>query len=148
LVTTANPPRSDASLSGRKPMPASTTPLPDAATLRAKGVSEYKASQFEQSIETFRKYLGNYPDDNQEIRWRLAQALYESGRWGEASKEFNELRGSPQPEIRADAIYKLGKVDQKKGDLTAAKQQWKRVVDSYPNTVAAKKAAESLAENP
>lgn len=123
-------------------------PLPDAKTLKAQGVQQYRDKEFEAAILTFRKYLSAYPDEDQEVRWRLANSLLLSKRWGEASKEFNVLRGSQRTEFVADAILKLGKIDQIKGDLPGAKLNWKRVVEKYPNTEAAEEAAKLLAENP
>jgi TolA-binding protein len=148
LLVSKGPSRNDAAGGSRSREPAAQDPLPDAKTLKERGVDQYKKRQFDDAILTFRRYLGAYPDDSQEVRWRLAQALFETNRWGEATQEFNELRGSPQADYRADAILKLGMIDQKKGDMVSARQQWKRVVETYPNTEAAKKASKFLAESP
>lgn len=122
--------------------------LPDADALKDLGVKQYKASRFDDSIGTFRKYLGAYPDENQEVQWRLAQALFQSNRWGEAETEFDKLRGSPRAEFRADAILKLGLIDQIRGDKEGARQHWSNVVDNYPKTDAATRASKLLAETP
>jgi len=122
--------------------------LPDAETLKELGIKQYKASRFDEAIQTFRKYLGAYPDENQEIQWRMAQALFQSNRWGDAETEFDKLRGSPRPEFRADAILKLGLIDQIRGDKDGARQHWKNVVDNYPKTDAATRASKLLAETP
>lgn len=152
LLVSAGPGRSDAAAQTRPvvPPPAAATnePLPDAATLKQQGVDQYRKKEFGLAILSFKRYLDNYPDGSQEVRWRLAQALLENKQWGEASKEFNELRGAPQPEYRADALLKLGIIDEKRGDMPAARRQWQQVVDSYANTEAAKRASKLLSESP
>jgi len=93
----------------------------DPSQLKAEGVDLYKAGRFPEAIQAFRKYIASgYPDENQEVQWRLAQALYGSGRWAESAAEFNKLIGSPNPEYRADALFKLGLIDRQKGDWESA----------------------------
>ena len=135
------------------PVPADTTttpsgPLPDAQTLKDQGIRQYREKKYDQAIQSFRRYLSAYPDEDQEIEWRLAQSLCLGHRWGEAEKEFDKLRGSPRPEFRADAILKLGMIDQKRGNMDGAREQWRRVVESYPKTDAASRASKLLAESP
>ncbi len=123
-------------------------PLPDAQTLKQQGIQQYREKKYDQAIQSFRRYLSAYPDEDQEIEWRLAQSLFLGNRWGEAEKEFDKLRGSPRPEFRADAILKLGMIDQKRGNMEGAREQWRRVVESYPKTDAATRASRLLAETP
>ncbi len=122
--------------------------LPDAKTLKDQGIQLYREKKYDQAIQSFRQYLSAYPDEDQEIEWRLAQSLFLGNRWGEAEKEFDKLRGSPRPEFRADAILKLGMIDQKRGNMEGAREQWRRVVESYPRTDAAARASKLLAETP
>ncbi len=123
-------------------------PLPDAKTLKDQGIQQYKNKQFDQATQSFRQYLSAYPDEDQEIEWRLAQSLFLGNRWGEAEREFDKLRGSPRPEFRADAILKLGMIDQKRGNVEGAREQWRRVVADYPKTDAATRASKLLAGTP
>jgi tol-pal system protein YbgF len=120
-------------------------PVPDAETLEERSLGLYRSRQFDAAIQDFRKYLAHYPDESQKIQWFLAQALYERGNWGEASKEFRKLVGSPNPENRADALLKLGMIDEKKGDWESAQTRWNRVVKTYPQTKAAARARSFLA---
>lgn len=127
---------------------ASSEPLPDANTLKEQGIQQYRDKKFDEATKSFKQYLSAYPDENQEIEWRLAQSLFLGNRWGEAEKEFDKLRGSPRPEFRADAILKLGMIDQKRGNVEGAREKWKRVVQDYPKTEAATRATKLLAESP
>lgn len=129
------------------PSPTETAvPQVDPETLREIGISQYKNKNYEGAALTFQDYLSaGYSDPDQTVQWRLAQSLYESQHWGRASEEFNKLRTSPHPENRADAIYKLGLIDKKQGDIETARVRWKQVVEKYPGTRASRRAAAEIA---
>ena len=117
----------------------------EASALYQKGLAAYREERFEEATQAFRKYLWTpYPDPTQEIQWRLAQSYLELDRLDEAVREFNKLIGSPNPENRADALLKLGIIDQKKGDLESAHVKWNRVVSTYPTAKAASMARSLL----
>ena len=139
--------RSDNTSFSRRP-PTESEPVPDAKTLEERALSLYRSRQFDDAIQDFRKYLSHYPDESQKIQWLLAQALYERGNWAEASQEFRKLVGSPNPENRADALLKLGMIDEKKGDWESARMRWNRVIKTYPQTKAAGRAKSFLAADP
>src|SRR5690606_15186218 len=102
--------------------PAAAPAPPDPKELERTAIQYYQSRQFDQAISSFQKYLSlGYPDANQEIQWRLAQSLYESNRLNEAAEEFRKLVGSPNPENRADALLKLGLIDERNGEVEVAR---------------------------
>lgn len=125
----------------------STANLPDAKTLKQQGINQYKDREFAAAVTSFRDYLSAYTEEEEAVRAWLGYALMQDRRYGEASKEFNTLLNSGNPELRADAHYYLGLIHEKQGDFEAARVRWEQVVETYPNSQAAEKARKSLGQS-
>lgn len=123
-------------------------PVPDAETLKNQAVAEYKSGNFPESTKLFRQFQNTYPDKSTDwVQWHLAQSLLEQGLWGESGEEFRKLVGSPNRELRAEALLKLGIIDAKRGNYEIAQNRWNRILENYPDTKAATRATQELAQN-
>lgn len=142
MPETESSPGSTAMQAGR-----STANLPDARTLKQQGIDQYKDREFAAAVTSFRDYLSAYTEEEEAVRAWLGYALMQDRRYGEASKEFNTLLNSGNPELRADAHYYLGLIHEKQGDFEAARVRWEQVVETYPNSQAAEKARKSLGQS-
>jgi TolA-binding protein len=64
------------------------------------------------------------------VRYRLAGALYDSGRKDEARPLYAELGGSPGFEYAAEALFRLGELELERGDAAAARAALEAVLRS------------------
>lgn len=123
-------------------------PVPDAETLKNQAVDRYKAGNFPESTRLFRQFQSAYPDQSTDwVQWHLAQSLLEQDLWGESGEEFRKLVGSPNRELRAEALLKLGVIDAKRGNFEIAQNRWNRILENYPDTKAAKRATQELSQS-
>jgi len=84
------------------------------------------------------------PRDPQ-VSWALARALYEAGRYDEASRVFTDLADrAPGPEWSLGARYNSGLSHYGAGRLEEAVADWDRVVEQAPEHTAAKENADAV----
>ncbi|HRK34691.1 MAG TPA: tetratricopeptide repeat protein, partial [Candidatus Hydrogenedentes bacterium] len=99
------------------------------------GESEYSAGKYEPALEAFDKLLGTRPDspDRARATLRKGELLYRLKRPDEAAPVLHPLTAPETPEdVRAGALYYLGKLEYDRGNYDAALNSFKSLVDSLP----------------
>ena len=135
---------------------AATTPEPPAATTteRAafdKATNALRNGDYAQAITGLQDFLSAHPDSTLagDAQYWLGEAYYANQNYQAAKEAFINLGlNHPQNTYLADALLKLGDSYGQLGDLARAKEVLQKLIASYPDTPAAKQAAQRLAVLP
>jgi tetratricopeptide (TPR) repeat protein len=128
-------------------LPRAPRAQPSAASLFAQASSLRDRNRVDESIAVFRKLQQLFPK-TRESRISFAVAgrmLLDSGRPTQALAQFDRhlaYRGEASQEALAGRAAALGQM----GRLSAERETWQRLLDSYPGTVYASEARERLAQ--
>ncbi len=150
----------DTAPSAAEPAPAvenaATTPEPPAATTtdRAafdKATNALRNGDYAQAITGLQDFLSAHPDSALagDAQYWLGEAYYANQNYQAAKEAFINLGlNHPQNTYLADALLKLGDSYGQLGELARAKEVLQKLIASYPDTPAAKQAAQRLAVLP
>lgn len=70
-----------------------------------------------------------------ELRFRQAEAKYQSGLTVEALSDFETfLEDSDDPQLRADALYYIATIHQESEDVGAARRAWSLILEEHPES--------------
>lgn len=108
-----------------------------AAALYRLGESEHAAGRHEQAVETFDQVLGDPKgaDFAQRARLRRGVALFQLKRFDDALKSLQTASNKDYPaELRAEALYYLGKLHFEAGRPAEAVAAFKRLADETPES--------------
>ena len=120
----------------------------DAKTAYGKAFELLKEGRYAQSIESFSKFLKDFPKSQytDNAQYWLAEANYVSREYSVALDEFMKLIAEhPESSKIPGAQLKIGYVHYELKNWADARESLQGVVDSYPDTTVAKKAGERLA---
>jgi tol-pal system protein YbgF len=125
----------------------STLQSKPADVLYRTGVTELADKKYEQAIDNFRSFLGQYPQDARgpDARLRLGEAYFGQGRYAEAIQEYEavaqQFPSSPQVPT---ALYLQAQARLAQGDQSGC-QLLRDVADQYPQAPEAASARQALA---
>jgi tetratricopeptide (TPR) repeat protein len=128
-------------------LPRAARAQPSAASLFAQASSLRDRNRVDESIAVFRKLQQLFPK-TRESRISFAVAgrmLLDRGRPAQALVQFDQhlaYGGEASQEALAGRATALGQM----GRLSAERESWQRLLDSYPGTVYASEARERLAQ--
>lgn len=125
-------------------------PRRSAEELYEAALGRYRAKDLDGAILLLYEFQVTYPDHalRERARFQIAEILYAQRDYRAALLEYQDfLREFPRGEFSPDAWVKVGLSHRAFGDATNARAAWQRVVRQYPNTEAAKQAAELLRRN-
>jgi tol-pal system protein YbgF len=136
------------------PKPSRELPRPvregRAAPLYRKALALYKAGDYERSRSGFQEFLERFPrhslSDN--ARYWIGECWYAQGQYREAGVAFRAVLVDYNDSNKfPDAFFKLGLCHHLRGDETAARTYWRRLVQRYPETRAAALARRRLSRD-
>ena len=117
-----------------------------ADALYAMGLSDLADRKYERSIDDFRAFLGQYPQDPRapDARLRLGQAYFGQSRYAEALREYGTLvQQFPSSPLVPTALFLQAQTRLAQGDRSGC-QALRDVVDRYPQSPEATSAGELL----
>jgi len=103
--------------------------------------------QYQQAIVAFEAFVIDYPTSSYvpNAQYWLGQLLYKEQRRDEAKTAFLVVTEKyPKSNKRADALLKIGIIDEYTGAISSAKSYYQKTITEYPDTSAANLAAERL----
>jgi tol-pal system protein YbgF len=123
----------------------------DEQTLYARALEELKVRNFAAAVEILRNLAATYPNgalaDN--TQYWLGEAYYVTQDYDQAAAVFQGLLSNfPTSRKVPDALLKLGYTQAEQNKLPAARATLQQVIARYPDSDAAKLAAERLAKLP
>lgn len=138
-----------------KPTPADTVAAPEPVAKTTGNVkADYdasmkmlKAGQYVASARGFRAFLGAYPTSDlaPNAQYWLGESYYATGNYPLAAEQFKSLaENHPTHNKAGGALLKLGMSQAEMKQTTQAKATWKRLVQSYAGSDAAKQAQVKL----
>lgn len=136
--------------SGEASPPSARSPLPrwnSAEELYQAALARYRAKDLDGAILLLYEFQVTYSDHalRERARFQIADILYAQRDYRAALAEFQDLlREFPRGELSADAWLKVGLSYRALGEAMNARVTWQRVVRQYPNTDAARQAADLL----
>ncbi|QIK80306.1 tol-pal system protein YbgF [Lysobacter sp. HDW10] len=110
-----------------------------------------KAGQYVASARGFRAFLSAYPQSSlvPNAQYWLGESYYATGNYPLAAAQFKELaQAHPTHNKAGGALLKLGMSQAEMKQMTQAKATWKRVVQNYAGSDAAKQAQFKLKSTP
>lgn len=132
----------------------SSTPAPSSATGSKDQVAYQSAvdlvlneKQYEQAIVAFEAFVIDHPNSSYvpNAQYWLGQLLYKAQKRSEAKTAFLVVTEEyPKSNKRADALLKIGIIDEYAGSISSAKSYYQKTINEYPNTSAASLAAKRL----
>lgn len=106
-----------------------------------------KEKRYDQAIPEFKAFVAKYPKSNyvSNSHYWIGQLLFQKGNIDEAKDEFNKVvKNHLNSDKRPDAILKLALLEEKQKNLSQAQILYKKVIDEYPDSTAAKSATSKL----
>ena len=114
--------------------------------LYATGLTDLADGKFERSIDDFRTFLAQYPQDARvpDARLRLGEAYVGQGRYAEALQEYEAVvQQSPSSPVVPTALYLQAQARLAQGDRSGC-QLLRDVADRYPQSPEATSARQML----
>lgn len=105
-----------------------------------------KEKNYDGAIDAFHSFSKKYPDSvyKANAHYWLAQLYLSKNDLNEARKHFSAVSKITDSNKRADAMFKLGVIEQKQGNNQKANTFFNQVVLEYPDTPLGKQAKEQL----
>lgn len=128
------------------PAPAAVTTGNEKADYDA-SMKMLKAGQYVASARGFRAFLGAYPESDlaPNAQYWLGESYYATGNYPLAAEQFKALAAAhPTHNKAGGALLKLGMSQAEMKQATQARATWKRVVQEYAGSDAAKQAQTRL----
>ncbi|WP_409439945.1 tol-pal system protein YbgF [Psychromonas sp. GE-S-Ul-11] len=133
-----------------QPVAASATPAApgtDKAAYQAAVDLVLNDKQYQQAITAFEAFVIDHPESSYvpNAQYWLGQLLYKEKKRDEAKVAFLVVTEKyPDSNKRADALLKIGIIDEYAGSIDSAKSFYQKTVSEYPNSSAANLAAKRL----
>jgi tol-pal system protein YbgF len=144
LATPPSAPRPDAAQT--KEAQSSVLPGRSAEALYATGVRDLADGKYERSIDVFRAFLAQYPQDARvpDARLRLGEAYFGQGRYAEALQEYEAVvRQFPSSSLVPTALYLQAQARLAQGDQSGC-QLLRDLSDRYPQALEAASSRQIL----
>ena len=122
-------------------------PRGSANDLYSAGLTEYARQAYDRSVETFRAFLAQYPQDARapDARYWLADSYFQQQRYAEAIPEYEAvIRQFPESRRAPAALLRQGQARLALGDQAGC-QNLREVVSRFPRAREAGPARETLA---
>ena len=106
------------------------------------------ASHKEDEAEVFYNKILEFDDTRTDVLTKIASLKYNAGNYIEAKSYIAQIIAIDSENIQA--IFNLGIIEEKIGDIEAAKKQWENILTNHPNSKMsgmAKEAIERLSNN-
>ena len=102
-----------------------------------------RSGKTQEGIRLFRDFLQKYPNGKYAANadfW-IGECLYSQGKYNEALNQFQTVNSAfPRHHKNADALLKAGMTLSKMGDQAGAQAKYRKLLASFPNSDAAKRA--------
>ncbi len=98
----------------------------------------YRAGQYEAAIANYEQALAALPSDHFAYASALSglgYAYLEAGQDEEAAGCFEKMVDANHPQLKADALYQLGRIYGKQGQAAKQKEIYQRLLDEAPSFV-------------
>ena len=140
-----------ASASAAASAPAAPAPEADEQVLYNRALEQLRARNYAAAVDGFRALAASHPTgqmaDN--TQYWLGEAYYVTAEFDQAAAAFQRvLTGWPNSRKAPDALLKLGYTQIEQNKLAAARATLQQVASRYPDSDAAKLAADRLAKLP
>ncbi len=131
--------------------PAATAPQADEQALYNRALEQLRARNYAAAVDGFRALAASHPAglmaDN--TQYWLGEAYYVTAEYDQAAAAFQRvLAGWPNSRKAPDAMLKLGYTQIEQNKLAAARATLQQLASKFPDTDAAKLAADRLAKLP
>lgn len=131
--------------------PAAPAPEADEQALYNRALEQLRARNYAAAVDGFRALAASHPTgqmaDN--TQYWLGEAYYVTAEFDQAAAAFQRvLTGWPNSRKAPDALLKLGYTQIEQNKLAAARATLQQVASRYPDSDAAKLAADRLAKLP
>ncbi len=105
-----------------------------------------KEKKYTAAIDAFNKFLTQYPNSvyKANTHYWLGQLYFSKSNLDSATIHFTEVNQIKDAKKRADALFKLGLIAEKKGDAIQASTIFKQVIKEFPATTLASQARKKL----
>lgn len=103
--------------------------------------------QYDKAISSFQAFVVNFPESSYvpNAQYWLGQLLYKEKKRSEAKAAFLVVTEKyPASNKRADALLKIGIIDEYSGSIASAKSFYQKAISEYPSSSAASLAAQRL----
>lgn len=103
--------------------------------------------QYDKAISSFQAFVVNFPESSYvpNAQYWLGQLLYKEKKRDEAKAAFLVVTEKyPASNKRADALLKIGIIDEYSGSIASAKSFYQKAISEYPSSDAASLAAQRL----
>ena len=109
-------------------------------------LDEYYARRYESAISGFTELLTVAPthDLADNAQYWIGESYYAMGNYAKALEAFHKVFDFPKSNKLSDAHFKIGLTHLKMGNTDAAREEFRAVVQNYPNTSASRYATENL----
>lgn len=127
------------------PVPARTTATPqrgEEAAYKA-ALNAARSGHTDEGIRLFRDFLQKYPNGRYTANadYWIGECLYSQGKYQDALNQFQTVNNSfPKHHKNADALLKAGITMSRMGDKAGAQEKFKTLMQTFPNSDAAKRA--------
>jgi len=140
---------------GQQTSSASSTPVGPSSASGGTDEVAYQAAvdlvlndkQYQQAIVAFEAFVIDHPKSSYvpNAQYWLGQLLYKEKKRDEAKAAFLVVTDKyPKSNKRADALFKIGIIDEYAGSITSAKSYYQKTIAEYPSSSAAGLAAKRL----
>ncbi len=116
------------------------------STSYSAALDSYKAKRYEEAISGFKEVLTVSPQSTlaDNAQYWIGECYDAIGNYDQALSAFNKVFDYPESNKHSDAQVKIGLVYVKLGKLDLAKEEFKAVIDNFPDTNAASIATSQL----
>lgn len=114
----------------------------------SKAFAEFSAGDYEKSIQSFKSYIANYPNDRNRIhgQYYLAHSYQTLTQFSQAAAAFEELaRRYPESEYMEEAMFLVGENYYNEQNYAQAANAYQRLLEKYPQAQHAPAAQYALA---
>lgn len=114
----------------------------------SKAFAEFSAGDHEKSIQSFKSYIANYPNDRNRIhgQYYLAHGYQALTQFAQAAAAFEELaRRYPESEYEEEAMFLVGENYYNEQNYAQAAKAYQRLLEKYPQAQHAPAAQYALA---
>ena len=132
-------------------IPSGTPPGSDVQSAYDSAFASLRSGQYEQAVSQFEDFLRRYPDSTltPDAYYWLGESYYVLRRFEQAQQIFLTLGADfPRSDKLPDAMLKLGYIYSETGDIPRAREMLQKLIDVYPNSVAASLGASHLRSLP
>ena len=108
---------------------------------------DFMARRYDLAIRGFEDIRNQYPDSPlaEDAAYWIAECYYAEGRPDEAKKAYTDyIKAYPEGKKMCVALFKLGKIFEKKGQDKSRRMVWKKLIERCPDSEEAAAAGEQM----